>query len=192
MSRLLRLLGSWSLCLSLILGSSYGSGAFAEATKSSIPAQVKQIDGYPFPERIGNLRRGQRTDYNSPGLGFSVRYETPSDTWADIFIYDLNEDLSAVDARKASHDQRDRALSDIDQGVSSGSYQNAALISKAEVAPFAKAHVAITQKGKTRDSYVFVTIHKNNFVKIRLTTSSDKPDELADRFASEYARLLRK
>ena len=56
--------------------------------------------------------------------------------------------------------------------------------------PFAKAHVAITQKGKTRDSFVFVTIRRGNFVKIRLTTAADNPDQLANRFASEYARLL--
>ena len=97
-----------------------------------------------------------------------------------------------MDRRKASLDQRDAALKDIDSTVSSGSYQNAALIAKTEAASFAKAHVAITQNSKTRDSYVFVTVRKGNFVKIRLTTAADNPDRLADRFASAYTRLLGK
>ncbi|MBB3020506.1 hypothetical protein FHR70_003592 [Microvirga lupini] len=192
MSRLLRILGSWSLYLGLVFAPICpSSGAIAETTKSPIPGHVKQIDGYPFPGEIAGLRRGQKSDYGTPGLGFSVRYEKPGETWADIFIYDLGETQNFTDSRKAS-DQRDTALGDIDRAVSSGSYQMAKLIAKKESAPFAKAHVAITQNGKTRDSFVFVTIHKGNFVKIRLTTTADNPGRLADRFASDYSRLLGK
>jgi hypothetical protein len=192
MSRLLRLLGSWSLYLSLVFAPVCASEAIAETTKSPIPAHVKHIDGYPFPAEIAGLRRGQRADYDISGLGFSVRYERPGETWADVYIYDLGQNLSSVDARKASVDQRDAALRDIDQAVSSGSYQSAALIAKTEAAPFATAHMAITQNGKTRDSYVFVTVRKGNYVKIRLTTTANDPDRIAGRFASEYARLLSK
>ncbi|MBB4039681.1 hypothetical protein GGR34_001323 [Microvirga flocculans] len=172
------------------LALNYASEAVAQPTKSPIPSHAEQIDGYPFPKSIAGLLRGQRTDYDEPGLGFSVRYERPGETWADIFIYDLGESLSSVNARKMSLDQRDAALRDIDHGVSSGSYQNAALVAKSETTSYAKAHVAITQGGKTRDSYVFVTIHKGNFIKIRLTTAADNADELASRFASEYARII--
>ena len=192
MSRFLRLLGSWSLSLGLIFASFCASESTAETTKSSIPAQVKQIDGYPFPADIAGFRRGQKADYNTAGLGFSVRYERSNSTWADIYIYDLGQNLKSADTRKASADQRDSALGDIDQAVSAGSYQSAKLIAKTEGPPFAKARLAITQKGTTRDSYVFVTVRKGNYVKIRLTSAAENADQLASRFASEFVRLLGK
>jgi len=192
MSRLLRLLGSWSLYLGLTLTSVYASGAAAEPTRNPIPAQVTHIEGYPFPAKIAGLARGHKTDYNEPGLGFSVHYGKPGESWADIYIYNSGENLAAADPRKASAEQREIALGDIKTAVSAGSYQNATLIEKTEAAPFAKAHLAITQNRKTRDSYVFITLRKNNFVKIRLTTSAGNPDQLAGKFAAEYARLLKK
>ena len=190
MSRFLRLLGSWSLSLGLIFASFCAFESTAETTKSSIPAQVKQIDGYPFPADIAGFRRGQKADYNTAGLGFSVRYEKSNSTWADIYIYDLGQNLKSADTRKASADQRDSALGDIDQAVSAGSYQSARLIAKTEGPPFAKAHLAITRNDKILDSYVFVTVRKGKYVKIRLTSAADNADQLASRFASEFARLL--
>ena len=189
-SRLLRLLGSWSLSLGLFLGPAFVSEAIAEPTRSPIPAQITQIDGYPFPAKIAGLPRRQRTDYNEAGLGFSVRYEVPGETWADIFIYDLGEDLTSVDTRKAAADHREMALGDIQTAVTAGTYQEAKVIAKAETTPYAMAHLTIAQKGKTRDSYVFITVSKENFVKIRYTTSAPDADQMAGKFAMEYARLL--
>lgn len=190
MSRLLRLLGSWSLSLSVFFGLAFVSQAVAEPTRSPIPAHVTQIDGYPFPAKIAGLPRRQRTDYNEAGMGFSVRYEIPGETWADVFIYDLGEDLTSVEAHQAAADQREIALGDIQTAVSAGSYQEAKVIAKTETAPYATAHLRITQKGKTRNSYVFITVSKKSFVKIRYTTSAPDADQMAGKFAVEYARLL--
>lgn len=190
MSRFFKLLGSWSLYLSLVWVQCFASTAFAEPTRHPIPPHVTQIAGYPFPAKLAGLQRGHRIDYNEPGQGFSVRYEAQGDTWADIYIYDLAEDLASMEPRKASIGQREQALGDIERVVSAGSYQSAKLIDKSEVKPFAKAHVSITQKGTTRDSYVFVTISRKKFVKIRLTTSATNADQIANRFSSEYARVL--
>lgn len=191
MSRLIRLLGLWSLCFSLACLSGLSSTALAEPSRSPIAADVTQIDGYPFPAKISGLGRGQKTDYNEAGLGFSVRYENPGETWADIFVYDLGENLNAAQAAKVSADQRDMALSDIQNAVSAGSYQGAKVIQKSDAAPYAKAHLTITQRGATRDSFVFVTVAKNRFVKIRYTTSAKDPSQAADKFAAEYARMLK-
>lgn len=190
MSRLLRLLGSWRFCLGLVLVPACVSQAAADPARSPIPAQVTQIDGYPFPVKIAGLPRGQKTDYNSPGLGFSVRYEVPGETWADIFVYDLGQDLASEDARQLAVDQREIALGDIRTAVSAGSYQDAKLIAKADSAPYARAHLAITQRGVTRDSFVFVTVNRKNFVKIRYTSSAKDAVQMADQFAAEYARQL--
>ncbi|PVE25242.1 hypothetical protein DC522_06855 [Microvirga sp. KLBC 81] len=174
----------------MFLGLVFVSQALAEPMRSPIPAQVTQIDGYPFPAKIAGLPRRQRTDYNEAGLGFSVRYEVPGETWADIFIYDLSEDLTSAEAQQAAADQREIALSDIQTAVSAGSYQEAKVIAKSEAVPYAMAHLTITQKGKTRNSYVFITVSRKNFVKIRYTTSAPNADQMADKFAAEYARLL--
>ncbi|KLK89773.1 hypothetical protein AA309_29495 [Microvirga vignae] len=190
MSRLLRLSGSWSLSLGLVFGLVFVSQAIAEPTRSPIPAHVTQIEGYPFPGKIAELPRRQRTDYSEAGMGFSVRYEIPGETWADIFIYDPGEDLTSAEPHQAAADQREIALGDIRTAVSTGSYQEAKVIAKAETAPYALAHLTITQKGKTRDSYVFITVSKKNFVKIRYTTTAPDADQMAAKFAMEYARLL--
>jgi hypothetical protein len=190
MSRFLRLVGSWSLSLSLLLGPAFVSEAAAEPTRTSIPAQVTQIEGYPFPAKIAGLPRRHKIDYNESGLGFSVRYEIPGETWADIFVYNLGQDLASADPRKAATDQREIAISDIESAVSAGNYQDAKLIDKSQPLPYAKAHLTITQRGMTRDSYVFITVSKKNFVKIRFTTSAKNADQMVDNFTSEYARLL--
>lgn len=190
MSRRRRLRGLWSFCLGLILAASGLTQAAAEITRGPIPAQVKQIDGYPFPTKIAGLERGQKTDYNTPGLGFSVRYEIRGETWADIFIYDLGEDPSSEDARELAIEQRDIALGDINSAYKAGSYQDVKLIAKTDTPPYAKAHLTITQRGVTRDSFVFVTVDKKNFVKIRFTSSAKDAARMADQFATEYARQL--
>lgn len=191
MSRLLRLLGSWSFYLGVVIAPACVSQAAADPTRSPIPAQVSQVDGYPFPPKVAGLLRGQKTDYNSPGLGFSVRYEVPGQTWADIFIYDLGQDLTSEDTRQLSADQREIALGDIKMAVSAGSYQEAKVIAKADTPLYAQAHLTITQRGVTRDSFVFVTVNRKNFVKIRYTTSANNADQMADQFATEYAHQLR-
>jgi hypothetical protein len=37
---------------------------------------------------------------------------------------------------------------------------------------------------------VFITVRKANFVKIRLTTSEENSDRLADKLLKDYAKLL--
>lgn len=192
MSNILRLLGRWRFLLGLIVVPAYASQAAADPVRSPIPAQVTQIDGYPFPAKIAGLTRGQKVDYNSPGLGFSVRYEVPGETWADIFIYDLEQELASEDARELAADQREIAVDDIKNAVSAGSYQDAKLIAKADAASYAKAHLTITQKGVTRDSFIFVTVARKNFIKIRYTTSAKNANQIADQFAGEYARQLKR
>lgn len=192
MSRFLGLLNPRSFYLSLVLALALAPQAAAEPTRSPIPAQVTQIDGFPFPARIAGLPRGQKVDYNTPGLGFSVRYEISGEGWADIFIYDLSQDLTSADARQRAIQQRDAALSDIEAAVSAGSYQEAKLVTKADTASYASAHLVITQKGTTRDSFIFITVAKKSFVKIRYTTSAENADKLAGSFAAEYARQLKK
>lgn len=193
MSRFLRVIGSWSLSLSLVLAPAVVSKASANPTESRIPEQVTQIAGYPFPKQVAGLSRMGKTDYNNPGLGFSIGYAKQSEAWADIYVYDLGKDLTAASQAAEVKDQLRMALGDTAYAVSAGAYEDAKVIAKAETDVFAKAHLTITQKRKTRHSYVFITVRGKNFVKIRFTAStSENPDQLADRFIAEYTRLLGK
>ncbi|MGO4385907.1 hypothetical protein AB4Y85_00055 [Microvirga sp. 2YAF29] len=150
---------------------------------------MTQIDGYPFPRQLAGLPRLEKTDYHNAPLGFSVRYGN-AQTWADIYVYNHDKKLTSATARADAISERDSALEDISANVASGSYDDAKLINKSTAGGFTTAHLAITQRQQTRDSYVFVTVRNANFVKIRLTTNQRNADKFADEFLKEYAKLL--
>jgi hypothetical protein len=189
-----RLTGPFRLCLCAIL-LAFATGVLAEPTRSPIPPDVEtvEIGGFFFPRKVAGLSRVSKTDYDSADLGFGVRYEGIDDTWADIYVYDLAQDLTSGAALSHARGELLSALRDIDAGVSSGAYQSANIVDRSEAGSFAKAHLKITQAGKARDSYVFITVHNRNFVKIRLTSGDRKyADRIAQRFLTEYSRVLGK
>ena len=150
-----------------------------------------QIGSFSFPGKIAGLSRTSKTDYRSAALGFSVRYTGIDDTWAEIYIYDREQDLTSGSALALSKAELASALGDIDESVSKGSYQSARVVDRSQEGAFAKAHLKIAQAGKTRDSYVFITVRHNNFVKIRLTSGDRKyADRIAQGFLTDYSGLL--
>lgn len=180
---------SLSLYFVLALICAFGSPAIAQPTKSTIAAAVTEIDGYPFPQMIAGLPRLEKTDFHSTKWGFSVRYGDAR-TWADIYIYNQDRKLTSANARKDAASELDAALEEIASSVTGGGYDDAKLIDKSTTGGFATAHLSITQRQQTRDSYVFITVDKANFVKIRLTTSQKNADRFANELLKEYAKLL--
>ena len=173
-------LGRLGLCAALL--ALVPAGAFAQPVQSPIPfdAKVVQIGSFPFPRKIAGLSRTSKTDYRSAGWGFSVRYTGIDDTWADIYIYDREQDLASGSALAHAKAELASTLADIDADVSRGSYESAKIVDQSEDGAFAKAHLKIAQAGKTRDTYLFITVRHENFVKIRLTSGDRK---YADRIA---------
>jgi len=195
MARLQRLVDLCRLCLCAALLSLVATQAFAQPTQSALPPDVKvvQIGSFSFPGKIAGLSRVSKTDYNSPGLGFSVHYTGIDDTWADIYIYDGEQDLASGSAVALAKAELASTLGTIEESVSSGGYQSAKVVDQSQDETFAKAHLKIAQAGKTRDSYVFITVRHKNFVKIRLTSGDRKyADRIAQGFLTEYSGLLGK
>jgi hypothetical protein len=184
-----RFVCSLSLYLTVTACCAFGTSAIAQPTKSPISSEVTEINGYPFPQKLASLSRFEKTDYHSAKWGFSVRYGDPQ-AWADIYIYNGARNLASGNARKEAASELEAALAEIAYSVSSGGYEDAKLIEKSETNGFAKAHLTITQRQQARDSYVFITVHKMNLVKIRVTTSKKNPDQFADKLLTEYAKLL--
>ena len=195
MAFVFRLISLCHLCLCAALLSLVATQAFAQPTQSALPPDVKvvQIGSFPFPRKIAGLSRTLKMDYRSAGWGFSVRYTGIDDTWADIYIYDREQDLASGSALAHAKAELASTLGDINAGVSRGSYQSAKVVDQSQDETFVKAHLKIAQAGKTRDSYVFVTVRHKNFVKIRLTSGDRKyADRIAQGFLTEYGGLLGK
>ena len=195
MARLQRLVDLCRLCLCAALLSLVATQAFAQPTQSALPPDVKvvQIGSFSFPGKIAGLSRVSKTDYGSAALGFSVRYTGIDDTWADIYIYDGEQDLASGSAVALAKAELASTLGTIEESVSSGGYQSAKVVDQSQDETFAKAHLKIAHAGKTRDSYVFITVRHKNFVKIRLTSGDRKyADRIAQGFLTEYSGLLGK
>ena len=191
----LHLFGLRRLSLWMLLLAALATPALAEPTSSALPPAAKTIaiGSYVFPRIVGDMSRISKTDYNSDGLGFSVRYRREDDTWADIYIYDGNRNLRSGSALAHARSELVSALEAIDESVSKGSYESADVLDRSEAGAFAKAHLIVVRAGTRRDSYVFITVHKGNFVKIRLTSGDRRnADAIASRFLKEYSRVLGK
>jgi hypothetical protein len=190
-----RLFGLRRLSLCALLLAALTAPASAEPTSGPLPSEARTIaiGSYVFPRTVGDMSRTSKTDYNSEGLGFSVRYRREDDTWADIYIYDGNRNLRSGSALAHARSELVSALEAINESVSKGSYESADVLDRSEAGAFAKAHLIVVRAGTRRDSYVFITVHKGNFVKIRLTSGDRRnADAIASRFLKEYSRVLGK
>ncbi|WP_457094049.1 hypothetical protein [Microvirga sp. P5_D2] len=189
MGRLSGAARSLSVYLAFALICTFGSPSVAQPTKSVVPAAVTEIDGYPFPRQLAGLPRLEQTDFHNPPLGFGVRYGN-AQTWADIYVYNRDKKLTSATARKDAASELESPLEEIAASVAGGGYDDAKLVDKSTTGGFATAHLSITQRQQKRDSYVFITVSKANFVKIRLTTNQGSADQFADKLLKEYAKLL--
>jgi hypothetical protein len=185
------ILYGWFLCAVLLSLSS--NHAVAQPVRSALSPEIEIVDieGFGFPRHIAGMLRNQKIDYKVPGLGFSVFYGRPGDTWADIYIYDKRLDLTSGSPLHLARKELESAIGDVEEHVKMGNYQSAVIQGQSTSGLFAKAHVKIKQNGKERDSFVFITVNKGKFVKIRLTSSAGAAaDRIAQNFLSEYNRVL--
>jgi hypothetical protein len=149
-------------------------------------AQSVKREGFSFPRRLAGFERGDMKDFEpeNPGLGFSFRYERPL-TWADVYIYDKGLSLPRKADMAMAIEERERAIGDIERFAKEGTYERAPITSRGTYRGFARAALRITQKGATRDSFVYVAVHKGKFVKLRVSsTAGPASAKLADDLAS--------
>jgi hypothetical protein len=193
MSRLLGFVIFYGWCVCVALVSPLGQ-ATAQPVRSDISPSVQsaEFEGFRFPREVARMPRRYKVDYRMPGLGFSVMYGTPGDTWADIYVYDKQADLAAGSPNKLSREELDVALGDVQEQVKMGLYEKAALQSQSVSGSFARAHLKIAQGGREYHSFVFITVHNGKFVKIRLTSNlGPDADLIAKEFVAAYGSLLK-
>lgn len=181
----------WCLCTALTILS--GGEALAQPVRTTLPLEQEtvEIEGFSFPNRIAGLLRSVKVDYRSPGLGFSVLYGKPGETWADIYVYDKLLELTSGSPLAHAREELEAALGDVKTHVELGNYQQASIKNRSTSGAFAKAHLSIVQGGQERQSFVFVTVQKGKFVKIRMTSNlGSEARPLADRFLEDYRRAL--
>lgn len=181
--------------LTLLLAlAALGTGAQGPASGQDMgtPQDMGSPSGLTFPQRLGPTARRDRTDYEpqAPGLGFSYAYRGGATT-ADIYVYDKGLRLQDGD-RTRFEAERDQAVGDISTLVRRGLYQRGEILNRATrpigAATFATARAAITNRGITVDSFVYVTILHGKFVKIRFSVaaSDQQPADAADDFVARF------
>jgi hypothetical protein len=149
--------------------------------------RVAEFDGFAFPKELAGLPRTFKADYKIPGAGFSVSYGKHGETWGDIYVYDRQLDLTSGAPLSLAKKEIETAIDDMHTLIRAGAYQSVVLQQQSVSGPFAKAHLTITQAGIARDSFIFVTVNKNRFVKIRFTTSAGST---ANRTAEAFVRAF--
>jgi len=151
--------------LFLALGATLPSTAHAQEQKGSAI-----IEGYPFPEAVAGLVRGPTTTYRQPGYGFSVRYTGGRQSWADVYLYDKELDLSAPskDALKIEMSAvlREILIAADVRGVRNDTKVEAATLDGTT----ASARLRIASDRTQILSFAFLTIAHGKFVKIRFST----------------------
>jgi len=129
-----------------------------------------------FPPRIGSLELSSQTNFEqrSPGLGMGWSYHTEG-IKADVYLYNgrlttIPNDLSSP--LVAGHFQE--VVAEIYAMKSQGYYSDVRTIAPEEKVyigsmPFLHAELKFTQENVPRISHVYLTVWKNQFLKIRFT-----------------------
>lgn len=180
-----------------LLGWSVDLQAQAPATRP--PAGDLVLRGITFPENLAGFDRGDTRSFEqqSPGLGQSVAYHrTQPRLTATAFVYDKGLQLVPADAERLAAAERDEATHDVEAAGRQGLYQRTERLEAGQMPgpdggpPQAFASFRLVREGAPQDSYLFVTVRRGNFVKVRVTGPSDPGTrEAATAFAAEVARL---
>jgi hypothetical protein len=129
-----------------------------------------------FPPRIGGLELSNQTDFekDSPGLGMGWSYHTEG-IKADVYLYNgrlatIPDDLSSPIV--AGHFQE--VVAEIYAMKSQGYYTDIRTVTPEERVnigsmSFLHAELKFTQENIPRVSHVYLTVWKNQFLKIRFT-----------------------
>lgn len=129
-----------------------------------------------FPPRIGGLELSNQTNFEqkSPGLGLGWSYHTEG-IKADVYLYTgrlttIPDDLSSP--LVAGHFQE--VVSEIYAMKAQGYYTDVRTVTPEEriyigSTPFLHAELKFTQENVPRVSHVYLTVWKNQFLKIRFT-----------------------
>lgn len=152
--------------------------------------------GINIPEMIHGSALGKPIDNeaSSPGLGVTIPFSSPAFK-ATVFIYDLG--LQSVPEGPMSElvlNHFYQLIKEIESAVEYGVYNYARLTGKYATGSQSRgreilcAEIEIGQGGNSLYSYLYLTGHKDKFVKVRITTPAQQRGAVAARqFADELA-----
>ena len=180
---------------------------FTGATLKAKEGYFDKNLGLNFPAKLGSLEFiGQHT-YESPSLGYSIRYQDNSLFKIDIYVYDKN--LKNIGSGINSKVVKDEFLSTLNLFPTMekmGHYKEIKVISKGEKkidgvsflwAQYKYKHTQTDQAIYTgqRVSDTYIISMNNFFIKVRLTLKkedTEKKKSIKDDFLKALAQLLKK
>ncbi len=151
-----------------------------------------------FPENIAGFHRGQRTDneQSHPGMGFTVAYAS-ADAQATIYLYNRGQsDIGTGPTGQAVLQEFQRAAGEV---LALAQIANASPVRL--LGRYATGHPAtgpgflcaefLLEGDQPHLSYLYLTGHDGNFLKVRVTTNSGDPGaNSARQFADDLIEFL--
>ena len=177
--------------------------ALVFAAAASAPAHAiasVTVFGLKAPEEVGGFTLNDSTNFerSKPGDGYGLDYSQPG--WKlDVFIYDLKraaipEDAKSAIVRAEFERSREDAFLAQPRGIYAQVYlrRNFTIEDPSKRTRFQCAAFHLTRDGaKPQDGFLCVTSWNNKFVKLRLTTLSDKDTEASARkFVTAWIPVL--
>lgn len=157
--------------------------------------------GFDFPLRIGELIRGDVTDFEktNPGLGYGIRYAARG-MRVDIFVYDLGKRLISEDVFSADlKNEFANAVRDVHRAQEKGFYRTVKdgreFESPAVKNPFflCKEFRIDRGQGPVEDSALCLGARNNKFFKVRISLTPAAPNlpDRADKLLREIALAVK-
>jgi hypothetical protein len=165
--------------------------ALAAAVMTPASASVSvSVFGLRAPEEIGGFTLNDSTNFEKtrPGEGYSLDYSQPG--WKlDVYVYDLKRAAIPEDVKSAIvRAEFERSRADVFMAQPRGIYaqvylrRNFTIEDPAKRTRFQCAAFHLTRDGaKPQDGFMCVTSWNNKFIKLRLTTLSDRDTEVTAR-----------
>ena len=180
--------------------------AFLALAPTGLAAQQTRGDGGPgdvihagltFPTSLLDLKRISVRDYEEPGLGFSIGYQSPTIT-ATVFVYDrrIRNIPAGIDSPEVRA-EFDRAYAELERAVRQGTHPSINRLELRErgelrTTPikFRFATVDLFGSGNAKRSFLFVTGFHGAFLKARITALNAGGDAEAKNFIKALGEQL--
>ena len=137
---------------------------------------LDKYSGIPIPESLSKFKRTKIIDNesNTPGLGTTVYYSTPG-LKATLYIYNLKKKTIADGVSSFIRGHFSRAKGDVERAANLGYYEltskissrSSYLIPESKKVPVLLADFTYQSNGQEHSSYLYMTGHKNQIIKLR-------------------------
>lgn len=173
----------------------------------TVHAQQDKEDPFTFSQVIGSLKFIDRTDYEEPQLGYSLRYQNDEMLKADIYVYDnsyqgLRDGIHSEEVQ-AEMKQAEASIRYMEE---QGKYDGVKELKQGEKETkpsglkFLWARYSLRQIGGEEAVYVgrrisdtFLRAHRGKFIKIRITIKESdliRDGREIERFVDQVAACL--